>query len=567
MFRTRSVLLLALLLAATTAVPGLPGAATVASAAGSPNAYEELVDLFETLRQLQEVKVVDWVPDYGPAAMTRQYEGVLELAERLAALDTTGWPLEHQVDYQLVRAEINGLIFYQRVLKPWARDPGFYLQTQDGGGPARAAHLSVHEMPIPAAELDEVRGQLRALPTILEQAEANLTEGAADLAYSALHYMPVEIAYHEMLRDALAEHHPDLRADAETAVLAVRAFGDWLAANEHRMTAPAGVGKDNYTWWMKNVQLVPYTWDELYDIIMREDDRVLTTLALMRNRNKDLPELVPVASQDEHAARRREALLSAMGFMEDNDLFEVPDWADMEGYLAGADGRGESWGAYFTNRYVGSGETGEWPGVRDFFHQTADREPMPEQTHEFIGHYFDRQRQARDMSPIRSTDRFYAIDMIRLEGWAFWLEEMMMHAGYLDDRPVRAREVPFWQAAFRTCRAIADLRMHSNEYTLQQAIDYAVDCAPNGWLIPDGPHAWYEMQTNLRYVGWHMGMVVGKLTVNELIAERVRQQGDEFNFRDFFRDFFDAGIMPLSLIRWQMTGLDDEMQQLTDPTS
>lgn len=143
----------------------------------------------------------------------------------------------------------------------------------------------------------------------------------------------------------------------------------------------------------------------------------------------------------------------------------------------------------------------------------------------------------------------------------------MMHAGYLDDRPVRAREVPFWQAAFRTCRAIADLRMHSNEYTLQQAIDYAVDCAPNGWLIPDGPHAWYEMQTNLRYVGWHMGMVVGKLTVNELIAERVRQQGDEFNFRDFFRDFFDAGIMPLSLIRWQMTGLDDEMQQLTDPTS
>jgi hypothetical protein len=563
MSRTRPALALILLLALAAREAGRPTAAAAVTSGGQ-DAYDQLVELFGVLRELQEVDVVDWVPDYRPAAMARQYAGVRELAERLGAIDTAAWPLEHQVDYQLVRAEINGLIFYQRVLKPWARDPGFYLQTQDGGGPARAAHLSIRQMPIPAAELDEVRGQLRALPKILAQAETNLTEGAADLAYAALHYMPVEIAYHEMLRDSLAEHHPDLLADAEAAVRAVQGYGEWLAANEHRMTAPAGVGKDNYTWWMNNVQLVPYTWDELYEIIMREDDRILATLALIRNRNKDLPELVPVASQDEHATRRREALLSAMRFMEDNDLFEVPEWADMEGYLAGADGRGESWGAYFTNRYVGSGETGEWPGVRDFFHQTADREPMPEQTHEFIGHYFDRQRQARDTSPIRSTARFYAIDMIRLEGWAFWLEEMMMHAGYLDDRPVRAREVPYWQAAFRTCRAIADLKMHSNEYTLQEAIDYAVDCAPNGWLIPDGPHAWYEMQTNLRYVGWHMGMVVGKLTVNELIAERVRQQGDDFNFRDFFRDFFDAGIMPLSLIRWQMTGLDDEMRRLTD---
>ena len=58
------------------------------------------------------------------------------------------------------------------------------------------------------------------------------------------------------------------------------------AKQESRMIAPAGVGKENYNWWMKNVQLVPYTWDELYGIIMREDDRLLTTIALERNRNQ-----------------------------------------------------------------------------------------------------------------------------------------------------------------------------------------------------------------------------------------------------------------------------------------
>ena len=29
-------------------------------------------------------------------------------------------------DYRLVEAEMNGLDFFLRVLKPWARDPGFY---------------------------------------------------------------------------------------------------------------------------------------------------------------------------------------------------------------------------------------------------------------------------------------------------------------------------------------------------------------------------------------------------------------------------------------------------------
>ena len=545
----------------------LVGSAAVGESASrhaGGDGYGELVGVFEEFRELQEPGLVDWVPDYSPAAIEVQRQGLEAFQQRLRAIEIQDWPVDQQVEYHLVRAEMNGLDFYLRVLKPWARDPVFYLQTQDGGGPARAGHLEIDKMPIPQGQLETVRAQLRALPTILEQARSNLTEGAADLAYCALHYMPVEIEYHRRLRDAFAEHHPQLLDEAEAAVVAVMEYGSWLEEHQVEMTAPAGVGKENYNWWMKNVQLVPYDWDELHDIIVREDDRLLTTLALERNRNRDLPELEPVASREEHARRRDDALTFSMKFLGDEGLFVVPEWVDFEGYRSGANATGEGWADLFMNSYIGSGESADWPGVRDFFHQTADREPLPEQTHEFIGHYFDRERQRRDESPIRGVRRFYAIDMIRLEGWAFWLEEMMMHAGYLDDRSPRAREIAYWQAAFRSCRAIADLKMHSNELSLQQAIDYAAECAPNGWLIPDGPHAWYEMQTNLRYVGWHMGMVIGKLAINDLVAQRVRQLGDEFRFNEFFEEFFATGIMPIVLIRWQMTGLEDQMDILID---
>jgi len=524
--------------------------------------YDDLVQLFRDFRQLQEVDIRNWVPDYTPTAIEKQRIGLMDFQRRLMAIDTSNWPLDQQVDYHLVRSEMNGLDFYIRVLKPWSRDPGFYLQTQDGAGPTRAGHIDVQEMPVPEQDLEKLRGQLRALPIILEQGKANLTEGAADLAQLALHYMDTEIAYHRRLRDAIAENHPQLLGDADSALAAVIDYGNWLKENESKMTAPAGVGKENYNWWMKNVQLVPYTWDQLYDIIMREDDRLLTTVALERNRNRNLPELKPVATQVEHDRRRDEALKFSMEFMKEQDLFDIPEWVDVDEYLGRRPLAGQRWGYFLENQNAGSGETGEWPGVRDFFHQTADREPLPEQTHEFIGHYIDNGRHARDKNPIRGADRFYAIDMIRMEGWAFWLEEMMMHAGYLDTRPTRGREIVYWQAAFRTCRAIADLKMHSNEFSLQDAIDYVAGCAPNGWLIPNGPHAWYEMQTNLRYVGWHMGMVIGKLAINQIIADRIRQLGDDFTYRDFFEEFFSTGIIPLSLIRWQMTGLDDQMKIL-----
>jgi len=148
--------------------------------------YDDLVQLFKDFRELQKIKITDWEPDYTPAAMEKQRRGLLNFQKKLQAIDISAWPIDQKVEYHLVRAEMNGLDFYQRVLKPWSRDPGFYLQTQDGAGPARAAHLNIHQMPIPDKDLDKVQGKLKALPAILKQAKTNLTEGAADLAYSAI---------------------------------------------------------------------------------------------------------------------------------------------------------------------------------------------------------------------------------------------------------------------------------------------------------------------------------------------------------------------------------------------
>jgi hypothetical protein len=89
--------------------------------------YDELVALFTGWRQFQRPGSVDGVPDYTAGAMAAQQRALPALQRRLAALDTAGWTRAQQVDWHIVRAEMNGLDFDHRVLRPWARNPAFYV--------------------------------------------------------------------------------------------------------------------------------------------------------------------------------------------------------------------------------------------------------------------------------------------------------------------------------------------------------------------------------------------------------------------------------------------------------
>ncbi len=180
-----------------------------------------------------------------------------------------------------------------------------------------------------------------------------------------------------------------------------------------------------------------------------------------------------------------------------------------------------------------------------------------EVSHNYLGHNLDELRHARDNRPIRGANRFYAMDMIRSEGVAFGLEALGMHAGMYNEHPL-GKEIGHIMHTFRVVRALADLKMHGNEYTLTDAIQFCYDETPYNWMLKDG----YEMQTTLRHLGWHMGRVLGKIQMLNLIEDGVRVRGNDFVLRDYMDEFFAAGMIPYSLSRWEITGLTDEIETL-----
>jgi uncharacterized protein (DUF885 family) len=56
--------------------------------------------------------------------------------------------------------------------------------------------------------------------------------------------------------------------------------------------------------------------------------------------------------------------------------------------------------------------------------------------------------------------------------------------------------------------------------------------------------------------------MVGKVHLEKLIADYSQQREEKFRFKEFMDEFHSCGMIPLSLIRWEMTGLDDGIKKL-----
>lgn len=136
-----------------------------------------------------------------------------------------------------------------------------------------------------------------------------------------------------------------------------------------------------------------------------------------------------------------------------------------------------------------------------------------------------------------------------------------MHAGLYDDRP-RSREIVWIMLAQRAARGLGSLRAHANELTMAEAGTIHVDWTPRGWMKREPDLLRFEQHLYLRQPGYGTSYVTGKYLIEQLLADYAQgreQRGEPFALRDFFAEMNGCGVIPVSLIRWQMTGLDDRV--------
>ena len=511
--------------------------------------YEDLTALFAEWRAFEAPEFIAGVPDYSADAMAAQYEELPRWRARLDAIDPESWPVAQQIDWHLVRAEMNGLDFDHRVRRPWARNPAFYLSIFAAQSDVPAHEGPVHhgwidlwtyDYPLSAEAADELATRIGTIPALLEHARANLTGDAHDLWVAGLRSFRAQARDLDALAERVAGTSAALDAAIAAAGTATGEFHDWIEGLADSKTGPSGVGRDNYTWYMRNVHLVPFSWEEQVTLMRRELARAHSSLRLAEHRNRDLPELERIASAEEYDRRLNESVTDYMRFLEDHGIQTVEEWMDPA--LRAKNGS-------FTPAAPGE--------IRNFFSEVNYRDPIVLRVH--LHHWIELAAMVEVPHPsvLRSTPLLYNIWDARSEGLATGMEEMMMHAGLLDGKP-RSRELVWIMLAQRAARALSGLYLHGNVFDMEEAVAHATEWTPRGWL-PDAALVRNEQHLYLQQPGYGTSYLTGKIEIEELMAEWAIQEGGDFTMRRFFDAFFAAGVIPVVLTRWEMTGTRDEL--------
>jgi hypothetical protein len=502
--------------------------------------YDALAKLYSDMRASQQVRPVKGVADYSAAAVQSRRKALDEFGRALDAFDSTSWPRSQRVDHLLVLAQWRNYDFEHRVLKPWARDPGLYVDA--------IGRVPFTELPLAGPELERFKERLRAVPEIVTQAKANLIAGASEQTRMAIRNLELAdgvghghpyrspppagvIGWFDDLGGRIAKHHPDLAADAARAKTAAQELRDWLKQNQPRMNGKWGIGLDNYDYLQRYIRLMPYTSADNLVLADRELDRSRAFLALERWKNRKLPELKPASSAEEYDKRKKEADEQIRRFIRENEILTIPD------YIKELD-TNVPW-------IVRPG------GKRNFWEEIQYRDPRPDHVHAVIpGHRFDGLLHRTDKRPIRGT---YS-DGGRTEGWGFYLEEMFLQAGLLDALP-RTKELYYLFQIKRATRNKAEVMMHDNKFTIDAAVKSMMDNVE----FLDADVARVDAEIYLRQPAYGSGYQMGKLQIDQLLSDRFHQLKDKFSLKQFHDEFLAAGTIPISLIRYEMTGYDDEI--------
>lgn len=535
------------------AVP-LPAAAAPPAAMAMPDTYAELTRLFTEWRAF----AVPRNADYSASGFAAQAAKLPAWKARLAAIDTSGWPVSAQIDKRLVEAEMNGLDFNFRVLKPWARDPGFYamvaadwsdVPAHEGQYAEPFIDLYAFNWPLSPADDAKLTALLAAVPGRLQAARANLAgSNARDLwvygsaafreqatMLAALEAGTLQMRTLDNYKPAdTTGASPGLRRAIAAARMASTAFADWVAAEAPKKTGPSGVGKADYSWHAQNVLMNPYDWDAQATLLSRELDRSLASLRLEEARNAGLPPLQPAADKAAFEAKVAAAQTKFSAFLAAKGLAEGTDWA-----RAAIANQPMFWAA---------------PAERNFFDHVTAADPLPLMSH-FI-HWVElaRMREAPHPSPIRAVPSLFNIYADRSEGWATAYEELAMQAGLYDDNP-RARELVWIMLANRAARGLASLKVQANEMDLAKAGQFHASWTPRGWSDASSKLVGFEQLLYLRQPGYGTSYVLGKAQLDGLIAaasHRAEMASKPFVLGDTMAQILAAGVIPPALLAREM---------------
>src|SRR5437867_4564843 len=197
--------------------------------------------------------------DYSPAAIGARRQRARSLLAQVSAMPTAKWKKDDRIDWLLFRAQLEGVVFFDRVMDFEHSDPQTYVNECSNG----IFSLLKKEYDTPRNRALSATARLKAMPAMLEQGKRNLTKPVKLYTQLAIDSArSIDSLFKDSMMTALAKdlspaEMNDLVSARDAAIKSIHAYADWLEKRAPSMSPFAPMGEANYNYLLKHVYLLP----------------------------------------------------------------------------------------------------------------------------------------------------------------------------------------------------------------------------------------------------------------------------------------------------------------------
>lgn len=497
--------------------------------------------------------------DYSLSSVLARRLHAKELLAKVQAVPTADWSKEDRIDWLIFRAQLENVVFFNRVIDSEQTDPQVYVNECSNG----IFSLLKKEYDTPRNRALSATARLKQMPALIEQGKQNLIKPVRLYAQLAIESArSIESLFTESLMTLAEELSPaernELVKNRDAALTSLQGFADWLERRLPGMVPFKPMGEENYNYILQNIYLLPLDAEQVEMLGQAELARYRALESLLPD-----PSLAdPNPARSKNIPPDQQAFLKAyesrqeemITFLKTNKLISVPDYmgpfyirqlpeafkpTSPGGFMnpPGVYDKDPS-GFYFIPTYN--------PASKNFYIRAAIEDPRPILGHEGIpGHFL----QLSIANHVPNEIRRQHGDGIFVEGWALYGEEMLMRTGlYPNNSPGQGQILRL--SRYRAARIGVDVNLHTGKWTFDQAVNYFMEAGGLDREAATGEAAGAAASPTQKIT-----YMVGKWQIMRLLGKYRDKQGANFRLGQFHDDLLKNGSLPLSIVEWIL--LDD----------
>lgn len=541
--------------------------------------FEELcLEILETIQSFYPVRSTEMgihaydhrFTDYSSTGINNFVRSLKEYEKQLYKYQQSDLTEYQHINKRLIKSNVDMALHDIRQIAWYKKSPHLYAEEIVNGiyFLLISNHAPLNERAV------SIISRMEAVPRYLALAQKNIEKPPQVFVDAAVESLESGIDFYQEVAAELMREFPD-KADnilkkSTAAREAMNDFKNWLSEVEVGPETAFAIGRDNFDYKLEHEFFLDFDSDSL--LVLGE--RLLEEIQIVYKEYEEYVEQQHQKGQDSvyiPACFSQSDILDYYNweteqlkiFLRENNIITIPDniapvtvietppflRSMISGIACQPAGPFDSiqQGYFYVRPLPEELDQKQLDGRYRYVHRRGFKGSAVHEA--YPGHHLQMQLAGMHHDPVRK----WQTNLMLIEGWALYCEEMVYHAGlYGEEDPARWLSI-LGGIRFRAARIVADVRLHTGQLTYASAINWMINTL-DITTDSDKEYIAKEVRRYTHSPTTQMSYLMGKREIMKLQKAMMKKEGDNFSLQAFHDAILAEGSIPPALL-WEILGV------------